>query len=260
MKTIPLNYKSIGEGHPIVILHGLFGSLDNWQTLARKISEVGYKVVTVDLRNHGRSPHVSEMSHELMAEDVKAFLIEHQLQNCTLIGHSMGGKTVMQLAIKYPELIQKLIVVDIAPKPYKAHHNTYFEAMLKLPVSELTSRADIQNRLSKNIKNQGVLLFIAKNLERRKEGGFQWKFNLKALHENYTALINGLNLSAGESFKKETLFIGGQLSDYISKADEKEIQDIFPSSKIEMIPQAGHWVHAEQPDAFLNSVLNFVRK
>lgn len=260
MNTIPLNYKSIGEGQPIVILHGLFGSLDNWQTLARKMSEFGYKVVTVDLRNHGRSPHVPEMSHELMAEDVKAFLLEHQLQNCTLVGHSMGGKTVMQLAIKYPELIQKLIVVDIAPKPYKAHHNTYFEAMLELPVSELTSRADIQNKLSEKIKNQAVLLFIAKNLERRKDGGFQWKFNLNALYENYTALINGLNLSAGQKFEKETLFIGGQLSDYISKSDEKEIKDIFPLSRIEMIQNAGHWVHAEQPNQFLNSVLNFVKE
>lgn len=260
MNTVQLNYKSIGEGHPIVILHGLFGSLDNWQTLARKISEFGYRVITVDLRNHGRSPHVPEMSHEAMAKDVQFFLEEHRLQNCTLIGHSMGGKTVMQLALTNPDLIQKLIVVDIAPKPYKPHHNTYFEAMLELPVSELTSRSDIQKQLAQKIKNQAVLLFIAKNLERRKEGGFQWKFNLRALFENYTALISGLNLSIGQSFEKETLFIGGQLSDYISKADEKEIKEIFPNAEVEMIPNAGHWVHAEQAELFMKAVLNFVKQ
>ena len=256
MNTVQLNFKQTGEGPAIVILHGLFGSLDNWQTMARELADQGFSVYTVDLRNHGKSPHTDDMSHELMAEDVKEFIEQHDLQGCTLVGHSMGGKTAMQLAMQHPELISKLVVVDIAPKPYMAHHNIYFDALLNLDVKDIESRSDANKKLGKTVKNEAVKLFLLKNLDRTKDG-YNWKFNLKALDENYKALINGLTTS--KQFTKPTLFIAGQLSDYITKGDAPEIEKLFPNSKIEFIAKSGHWVHAEQPEQFQSVLLDFIK-
>ena len=257
MNTVALNYKTVGEGESIVILHGLFGSLDNWQTMARSISEEGYQVVTIDLRNHGKSPHTDEMSHQLMAEDVKAFLKKQQIENCTLVGHSMGGKTAMQLALTSPELISGLVVVDIAPKPYTARHNVYFKAMMELNVQELESRKEARQQLGKSIKNDAIKQFLLKNLDRT-DDGYQWKFNLNALYEHYEELISGLESSS--SFAKPSLFISGQLSDYISAADMADIQRLFPNSRVEVVENSGHWVHAEQPESFQKLLLEFVQQ
>lgn len=256
MKTVQLNYKSIGEGQPIIILHGLFGSLDNWQTIARDISEKGYRVITVDLRNHGKSPHTNEISHNLMAQDMIAFIQEHKLENAVLVGHSMGGKTAMQLALTAPEIIEKLVVVDIAPKPYQAHHNTYFNAMLSLNLSEIQSRREASEKLGKSIKNTVIKQFLLKSLD-RKDNGYQWKFNLEALHKHYNLLIGGLTTTT--TFEKPTLFISGQLSDYISAGDIGDIERMFPNSVVEVIYNSGHWVHAEQPEAFKQMLLKFVQ-
>lgn len=255
MTTVNLNYKTVGRGEPVVILHGLFGSLDNWQSIARELSESGFQIVTVDLRNHGKSPHTDEMNHQIMAEDVKKLIVENSLQACTLVGHSMGGKTAMQLAFSYPELLSKLVVVDISPKPYAAHHNQYFDAMLGLDVNKIENRRDAQEKLGEKIRNQAILQFLLKNLDRSKDG-YNWKFNLHSLHKNYNTLISGIQ-TAGR-FEKPSLFIGGQLSDYISRSDEAEIKQLFPNSEIIMIPKSGHWVHAEQPELFKQALTRFL--
>lgn len=252
-----LNFKSTGEGSVLVILHGLFGSLDNWQTMANQISAEGYQVVTVDLRNHGKSPHSPEMSHEIMANDVAEFLNQYELDPCALLGHSMGGKTAMQLALTKPELLTKLIVVDIAPKPYPPHHDIYFDAMRNLDLSTVTSRGQAEEILAQKIKSPSILQFLTKNLSRTSEGKYEWKFDLESIYENYPKLIGGL--SAQGEYREPTLFIGGQLSDYITPADEQEIYKYFPDADIEMIPNSGHWVHAEQPELFKNTVLRFLQ-
>jgi len=255
MTTVSLNYKRFGEGAPVLIVHGLFGSLDNWQTIARKISEIGYEVFILDMRNHGKSPHVNEMNHSLMAEDIKAFIQEHNLPPVYLIGHSMGGKTAMQLALTTPELIAKLIVVDIAPKPYVPHHNTYFEAMESLAVESLTSRRAADEALQEKVKNIAIRQFLLKNLDRT-NSGFRWKFNLVALRNNYEKLIGGIQLES--TYNKPTLFIGGKQSDYISVSDQAAIQEFFPNSDIQYVENSGHWVHAEQPEKFLEILTTFV--
>ena len=256
MSTVPLHFKSVGEGDPIVILHGLFGSLDNWQTMARELSEQGYKVITVDLRNHGKSPHTDAISHELMANDVIGLIKQEHLNEVVLVGHSMGGKAAMQLAFIAPELISKLVVVDIAPKPYNPHHNTYFDAMLNLNLAKVESRKQASEELGKSIKNPVIKQFLLKNLDRKKDGSYQWKFNLQSLHNNYQQLINGLQTTA--TFEKPTMFVSGQLSDYISAADIGDIEALFPNSTVEIVAASGHWVHAEQPDAFKQVLLQFL--
>jgi len=254
--SVELNYKKIGdEGEVVLILHGLFGSLDNWQTMARRLSETGLQVYSVDLRNHGKSPHTSETSLQLMAEDVEQFINSKDLENITLIGHSMGGKTAMQLAMNQPELLNKLVVVDIAPKPYLPRHNTYFEAMLGLDLASITSRRDAKNALGETVKNIGVLQFLLKNLDRKKEGGFEWKFNLHALYNNYENLLSGLHSDV--QFNKPTLFMKGGLSDYLSQSDLELIQTNFPNAVIETIDGAGHWVHAEAQNEFFTAITNF---
>lgn len=256
--TVELNYKKIGvQGEILVILHGLFGSLDNWQTMARKLSDEGYQVYTVDLRNHGKSIHTDDATIQLMAKDVAAFIRANGLSDITLIGHSMGGKTAMQLAFSQPELIKRLVVVDIAPKPYLPHHNTYFEAMLAMDLSAIKSRKEAQEVLKQNVKNIGVLQFLLKNLDRKKEGGFEWKFNLKSLYENYDQLLSGIISS--NQFLQPSLFMRGALSDYISNSDFDDIVQSFPKATLSTIEGAGHWIHAEAPNEFFNSLTNFLK-
>ncbi len=254
--TINLNYKEFGEGQTIMILHGLFGSLDNWQTMAKSMSSHGYHVVIVDLRNHGKSPHSDEMNHEIMAQDVAELIIANQWNDVFLIGHSMGGKTAMQLALHVPDLLSKLVVVDIAPKAYSPHHNAYFDALTDLDTTSIESRSDAEEQLRERIKSPAVLQFLLKNLARQSDGSYNWKFNLAALEENYHRLINGI--ISEKPFEKPTLFISGQLSDYISPGDYGEMEKLFPNSEVVVIQNAGHWVHAEQPKEFESIVLEFL--
>lgn len=255
MKPISLHYKQIGQGQPIVILHGLFGSLDNWQTIAKELSEYGYRVITVDLRNHGRSPHTADMNHQLMAKDVNTLAEQLLLHDAILMGHSMGGKTAMEV-VQSANWVQKLIVVDIAPKPYIAHHHTYFEAMKSIDFSTITSRKQAKELLSTMIHNESIVQFLAKNI--MKDGSsYQWKFNLNSLDTNYEKLIGGITTKPCDL---PMLFIAGKNSQYISSADHLLIGNQFKHAKIETIEDAGHWVHAEQPKAFVRSVLSFIEQ
>lgn len=250
-----LNYKQFGQGEPIIILHGLFGMLDNWQTIARKLGEQ-YTVFIIDQRNHGKSPHHSEFDYPTMAEDLKCFMEQNWIYRAHLIGHSMGGKTVMQFALEYPDMVDKLIVVDIAPKKYKGGHQTIFEALFALDLDNLKGRKDAENLLEQRIDEAGVRQFLLKNLTRKKEGGYAWKMNLPAIFEHYEDILDSIE---GESIEVDTLFIKGAKSKYIQEEDKDIIFDLFPNSDIKTVERAGHWVHAEQPIILMDMVLEFLK-
>ncbi len=249
-----LNFRKIGDGDPIVILHGVFGSSDNWQTVGKALAE-SYSVYLVDLRNHGLSPHDNEMNYQAMAGDVRE-LIEDEKIKPHLIGHSMGGKVAMELACSAPNMLKSLIVVDIAPKYYPPHHQEILESFKTLDIKSLGSRKEADDELSKKLTNPGVRQFILKNLGRNENDDFEWKINYKAIEKNIDKIGEGL--SQAKSFAGETLFINGSKSDYIQKDDEKLILKHFPKAEIKTIEGAGHWVHAEKPKETTDLIQTFL--
>lgn len=251
---IELNYKSLGQGYPILILHGLFGTLDNWQTIARHLSE-HHTVYLIDLRNHGRSPQLPEMNYPAMAEDLRHFMESHGMYQAHIIGHSMGGKVAMQFALEHSDMVEKLLVVDIAPKAYPGGHQTIFEALLSLDLSTLTERQQAEAHLATYIAEADVRLFLMKNLSRQKGGGFEWKMNLPVIYENYPQILAAID--SPWTFDKPTIFVRGEHSDYVQDADMARIRALFPNAQLHTIAGAGHWVHAEQPDALLQLALSF---
>jgi pimeloyl-ACP methyl ester carboxylesterase len=251
-----LNSKMIGQGPPLVILHGLFGTLDNWQTLAKQWAQ-DYTVVLIDLRNHGRSPHVDTHDYPAMAHDVKEFLENHFIYETHLLGHSMGGKAAMQFAADYPDMLAKLVVVDIAPKVYPGGHEVILDALSDLDLATITERSEADDHLARRIPEPGIRQFLLKNLTRSKDGGFEWKMNLPVLLEYYTAILDNVVMSA--PYPGETLFVRGARSNYIEDADVPTLQQWFPASQLVTIPDAGHWVHAEQPDALRDVVSEFLK-
>ncbi len=256
-----LNYKTFGEGQPLVILHGLFGSSDNWLTLGRKLAEQ-YKVYLVDQRNHGRSPWSNEWDYQLMAEDLLEFIQTHKLDNFILLGHSMGGKTAMNYAARYyPSKIEKLVVVDIAPKSYPIHHDTIVAGLRSLDLSQINSRKEADDQLAKKVEEVGVRQFLLKNLYRPKTEGsdkkFAWRINLPVIGDNLDKMSMGL--PDNFEFDGPTLFIRGLRSNYIKDEDNTLIQQYFPNAVIRSIAEAGHWVHAEKPQVFLETLLEFIQ-
>ena len=252
-----LNAKTFGDGpDTLVILHGLFGMLDNWQTLARRWAD-RYRVVLLDLRNHGRSPHATEMDYPLMAADVAESLEAAGIDRCHLLGHSMGGKVAMQTALTYPGLVDKLIVVDIAPRQYRPGHDDVFAALAALDPTEVTDRKDAAARLSVHISDPGIQLFLLKNLARDPAGGFRWRMNLPAIRAAYPALIGPVG-QPGEWRTAPTLFIRGGKSGYVTDEDEPLIRELFRDVRIATVAEAGHWVHAEQPAALMALVDDFL--
>lgn len=249
-----LNFKSFGQGPPVIILHGLFGNLDNWQTFAKQLA-ADFSVYIVDQRNHGRSPHVEEMNYPAAAEDLKLFMESQWMYHAHVIGHSMGGKTAMQFAFDHPDMLDQLVVVDIGPKAYEGGHQAIFEAMLSLDVANLKSRNEAEAHLAKSISDHGVRLFLMKNLTRAKSGGFAWKINLPVLHREYANILAAVT---GEPFDGPSLFVRGGQSDYVQESDWSSIQDLFPDARLTSIPDSGHWVHAEAPQALLQEVKQFL--
>lgn len=249
-----LNFKSFGEGQPLIILHGLFGSLDNWITLGRKFAE-DFQVFLIDQRNHGHSFHDPEFSYNVMSEDLCQFMGEMNISSAHLVGHSMGGKTAMEFAATYPEKIDKLIIADIGPKSYPVHHSEIIKALYSVPVESLKSRKEADEIVSQSISDFGVRQFLLKNLSRANEG-FKWKMNLDVIASKIEEVGKGLNQNA--LFEKPTLFLRGDKSDYILNEDFNLIHSIFPKSKIETISQAGHWLHAENPKEFYEQVTQFL--
>jgi esterase len=263
MATPLLHFLDQGEptAPPLVILHGLFGTLDNWQTLARRwADEAGLRVISVDLRNHGRSFHSPEHSYALMAQDVLALLDHLAIDpaHLTVLGHSMGGKVAMTLALGYPERLAQLIVLDIAPRFSNMEHQDDIIAGLQaVDLSTIQNRQQAEAALAPNIRQLGVRQFLLKNLYRREDNSFAWRINLPALVENLAAV--GEEIASAQPFPKPTLFIRGGKSDYIT-ADDKlhSIPALFPNSQVATVPDAGHWVHAEKPDEIYSLVKNFV--
>lgn len=251
-----LNYRKIGSGEPVIIMHGLFGSADNWLTIAREL-EADYELYLLDLRNHGDSPKSEEWNYEVMAKDLKDFIEEHQLKNPAILGHSMGGKVAMFFATQYPELVSKLMVADIAPRYYPIHHHTILKGLNAIPIDSLKSRKEAEDILGEYVKDMGTRQFLLKSLGRASGGGFEWKINLPVITKQIENV--GEALPEGAQFDKSTLFVRGANSDYINEDDSAEIKEIFTNSTLVTIKDAGHWLHAEQPEVFTSIFKEFLK-
>lgn len=250
-----LHARILGEGLPLIVIHGFLGTGDNWLTLAKKWAE-SRKVFLVDMRNHGRSFHADVHDYPLMCEDIIRFMDFHQLETAEILGHSMGGKVAMYLALNYSEKVEKLIVVDIAPKPYRGGHEDIVSALNALPVDSVSSRKEAEDFLTERLSDAGVVLFLMKNLTRNPEGGFGWKMNLPALSSEYYNILAAIE--SRYIYDGETLFIKGGNSGYIKDHDEERIKVLFPKAEIVIVADAGHWVHSEQPEEFSNVVSDFL--
>ncbi len=252
-----LNHKIFGTGDPIIILHGLFGMLDNWRTLARSLENT-YQCILVDLRNHGRSPDDAEMNYTVMAEDILELLDDLKIEQPVIMGHSMGGKVAMQFAFQYPDRLSRLIVVDIAPRKYPPHHAEVISAIEAIHPEALTDRSQAEEVLRSHLDNdEATIQFLLKNISRKPEGGFEWKANMPVLIAEYDSLM--AEVSSAMPFTKPVLYIKGAKSNSISPADEDQIRKLFPNSNLVTIPEAGHWVHADQPAALLEALLPFLQ-
>jgi pimeloyl-ACP methyl ester carboxylesterase len=243
------------SGEPVIILHGLFGMLDNWHLIAQRLSDA-YRVVSVDLRNHGHSPHSDEMSYELMATDVANLIADLGFSSANVMGHSMGGKVAMTLAKSHSELIRKLMVVDIAPKSYEPSHAIYFRALKLLKAETINSRSQAESLIIPLVPVVAIRQFLLKNLYRSQSGEYLLRMNVDAIEGHYTEISGGITFD--KPFVKPTLFIKGSDSNYISSADEIEIKKMFTNCRITTISNAGHWVHADQPDSFLRATRQFL--
>ena len=252
-----LFYRKLGEGKPLVILHGLFGSSDNWVTIGRKLAET-YKIYILDQRNHGQTEDSNVFKYPAMVADLYNFLFEHQIENPTIIGHSMGGKVAMQFAVQYPSLLEKLIVVDISPRSYPIHHHQILEGLASIDLNNIKSRKEADNQLAKYIASIGIRQFLLKNIYRTETNSFAWRINLPVITENIEEVGESVNYKT--PCEKPTLFINGNNSDYIQKSDRSKIKKVFPNSSIITILGAGHWVHAEKPKEFLKIVNTFLEK
>ncbi len=251
-----LNFKTFGEGDPVVIVHGLFGMLDNWKTFARHLAK-DYMVYIVDLRNHGKSPHLEGMNYKLMAQDLAHFLEAEWIYEARFIGHSMGGKVVMQLSVDYPEIIEQQMIVDIGPKKYEGGHQTIFEALLSAPIQTAQQRSEIQDHLKQYIQELDVIQFLMKNVSRVPAGGFRWKMNLHEIHAHYQDILN--NIDIGQTIEVPTLFVRGAKSNYINDELSAIIKQQFLNAQIETI-DAGHWIHAEKPEELLTLCKEFFQQ
>jgi pimeloyl-ACP methyl ester carboxylesterase len=249
-----LNFKKSGTGPPLVILHGLFGSLDNWFSIAKELVE-HYTLYLVDQRNHGDSPHSNDWNYGVMVEDLRELLDAEGLDSVYLMGHSMGGKTVMNFAVTYPERVRKLIVGDIAPRHYPIHHQRILEGLNALNLQTLQSRKEADDQLAAFIPELGIRQFLLKSLG-RDANGFAWKINLPVITEQIEEV--GKALEEGTIFDGPTLFLGGANSSYIQQQDLPDINTHFPNSEWVSIPDAGHWLHAEQPEAVVKAIRRFL--
>jgi esterase len=265
-----LHFKQTGNsGSNILILHGLFGNSRNWQSIASYLSQ-HHQVYTLDLRNHGLSPHSSEMTYQDMAVDISDFITQHEISTVKMIGHSMGGKVAMYLALTKPQLISKLVIVDIAPVEYQHNFADIFNGLLHVPLDEIKTRKDADKFLALSIKDSGIRQFLLQNLHLENQSiGKQnsyWKFNLQVLKDSVQQITDFPftleNSSEGNSkqyqYSAKTLFLSGQDSEYINDNNTEDIKHFFPGSKIVTVKGAGHWLHAEKPDVVKNILSAFL--
>lgn len=251
-----LFYRTFGEGEPLFILHGLFGSSDNWVSLGKLFGE-NYRVIIPDLRNHGQSPHSDLWDYVAMAEDVHQLAGNLGYNKINLIGHSMGGKVAMQVADTYPGFVKKLVVADIGPKQYPVQHRTILDGMLGIKLEKLMSRREADERLSETVPELGVRQFLLKNLDRVSGKGFQWKLNLAVINEQIANV--GVSTFPSSKVSVPALFINGSKSGYLTEEDQKEISEHYNNVQFATIEDAGHWLHAEHPQAFMDKVMAFLK-
>ncbi len=255
VKTQAMIYhKSVGKGDPIIILHGLFGTGDNWRTFAGLLKD-SYRVILVDLRNHGRSFWSDEFSYELAAQDVIELLDDLDISKAHVLGHSMGGKVAMTLAKAYPERVDKLMIVDIADKKYARGHDAIFDAIFSIDVSKLENRKEAEEKLALKIVDLGVRQFLLKSLARDKDQGFRWKTNFRVLHSSYEAILDEVDV---QGISHQALFIRGSESPYISEKDIIQLKANVAHSEFETI-KAGHWIHAEKPKELFDVIASFLQ-
>jgi pimeloyl-ACP methyl ester carboxylesterase len=251
-----LFYREFGKGQPLIILHGLFGMSDNWMTLAKRFSST-HKVFLLDQRNHGQSPHHPEFNYKVMSEDLHKFIIDNQLKNVILLGHSMGGKVAMNFALQHEEYIEKIIIVDITTKAYNIKR---FISILKtlqaLPIEKISDRKEADLLLAQTIKTAALRQFLLKNLKRDNEGTFKWKLNITALLNNLNNISQEIN--SDKNCSKPLLLIKGGKSDYVKDEDLTQLKRLFPAAKWMEIANTTHWVHTEAADEFYRVVMNFI--
>ena len=254
-----LAFREFGAGTPLIILHGLFGQSDNWNTLAKNFAEKGFHVFTLDQRNHGLSPHSNEWNYEVMADDLKQFNDDHNLHNPILVGHSMGGKTVLFFELKYSGIAKKLIVVDIAARAYEPHHNQVLEALHAVDFNTITTRKEAEAVMNEYLSDFGTKQFLLKNIYWKDDNAKQmaWRFNLKTITESY----DNIGVVVPDFISPtETLIINGENSKYINAQDKLDFEKRFTDVQFKTILNAGHWVHAEKPKEFFETVIEFLQE
>ena len=247
-----LHFRTVGDGHPLVIVHGLFGSGDNWQTLAGKFP--GWKVYLPDLRNHGKSPWHDAFTIPDLASDLAEFALELDLGPCPWVGHSLGGKAIMELALTQPGAVTGIGVVDMAPRASEARYPGFVAALRALDLGTVTSRQDAQARLEPMIGDRATLQFLLKSLvpDETHPGGWRWRLHLESLEDHYSEIWRALE--GGRHWDGPALFLHGGASDYVRPGDEALIRELFPRARLESIPGAGHWLHAEKPAEVLEAL------
>jgi esterase len=251
-----LNYKKLGSGPPLIILHGLFGMLDNWITIAKKL-EHNYTVYIIDQRNHGKSGRSDIFNYQAMSDDLYEFMDTHDIKTSHLIGHSMGGKTIMQFAFDYPEKVNKLIVADISPAHYENNHEMIINAMMSVDFDKQKSRSDVEDLLSKEINSKRLLQFLMKNLYWKDKSTLGWKTNMEAVLKNMEFI--GMPIESENPYTGPALFVKGGRSDYITIKEMHIIKKLFPHAEIKTIAGATHWLHADKPQEFYDLISGFLR-
>lgn len=250
-----LHHEAYGQGEPLIVLHGLLGSADNWHSVCKSLAP-HFKVFALDQRNHGQSPHSSTMDYALMAEDVGHFIQSQNLAGAFVMGHSMGGKTAMTLALVQPAEVRKLVVVDMAPRSYPPRHRQILDAMLALDLAQFQSRREMEAALAPAIPELSNRQFLLKNATRDLTGRFHWRIGLREISQSYPRLAQAV--TSDRPFEGPALFIRGERSDYLREDDFAAIQTLFPQARLQTIPGAGHLVHVDQTELFVKSVQEFL--
>jgi len=252
-----LNYQQLGQGEHVILIHGLFGSLENLNMVAKKLAEK-FCVTSIDVRNHGYSFHQEGMSYQDLAQDVINLLDQLSIDKCCLLGHSMGGKIAMKIALLFPKRITKLIVADIAPVKYPAHHLTILKGLQSINLSRVKKRKDADEQLSKFVDKMSIRQFVLRNLMINEQGGFSFKCNFHHIEQGYQQIMLGITAQNNDVYSKPTLFIKGANSNYILPEHKNVISALFPNAKAKIIQNAGHWLHAEKTIAFNKIVMDFL--
>jgi len=255
-----LHYQQLGKGEHIVLIHGLFGSLENLNMVAKALSQF-YCVTSIDVRNHGNSFHRQSMNYNELAQDVINLLDSLSIESCCILGHSMGGKIAMQMALSFPNRIKKLIVADIAPIKYPAHHLTIIKGLQAIDLIKVNKRKDADDQLAIYVDNVGIRQFLLRNLSINKDEQFYFKCSLTNIEQGYHQIMQGLEINKDNDeapFTGDTLFIKGGTSKYILPEHQSLIKNLFPNAKAKIIQGAGHWLHAEKTTAFNKLTLDFL--